>query len=121
MKIAMPINENDINSTICPSFGRAPYFLIYDNSVEEYKIMENTAAQSAGGAGIKASQLLIDQNVSIIIGPRYGENAAKLIKEAGIIFYKYVDGNALNNLKALKDNRLSEVTEAHPGFHHHGN
>ena len=30
MKITMPVENNFIETTICPSFGRTPYFIIYD-------------------------------------------------------------------------------------------
>jgi predicted Fe-Mo cluster-binding NifX family protein len=38
MKIVIPVNENSNETTVCASFGRAPYFLIYDtkNQTEEY-------------------------------------------------------------------------------------
>ena len=30
MKIAIPVDEKSLESNVCVSFGRAPYFLIYD-------------------------------------------------------------------------------------------
>jgi predicted Fe-Mo cluster-binding NifX family protein len=30
MKIAISVGENNKNTSVCVSFGRAPYFFIYD-------------------------------------------------------------------------------------------
>jgi predicted Fe-Mo cluster-binding NifX family protein len=60
MRIAIPVDEKSIKTSVCQSFGRAPYFLIYDTDSKESKFIDNSAAASQGGAGIKAAQ-----NVSI--------------------------------------------------------
>jgi len=35
MKIAIPVDEKSLESNVCVSFGRAPYFLIYDTETKE--------------------------------------------------------------------------------------
>ena len=35
MKIAIPMNEQSMDTEVCPSFGRAPYFLLYDSVTKE--------------------------------------------------------------------------------------
>ena len=52
MKITIPMNEQKLESGVCPSFGRAPYFLLYDTNTNESKWTANNAAESSGGAGI---------------------------------------------------------------------
>jgi predicted Fe-Mo cluster-binding NifX family protein len=120
MKIAIPVNESDMKSEVCPSFGRAPYFLLYDTSTKESIFIENPAANSPGGAGIQAAQTLIDQGVKVIIAPRYGENAAKVLIDGEVKVYKNLPGSAESNLAAYQDNRLEYLADIHPGFHHHG-
>ena len=51
MKIAIPVEDKSIEGNICQSFGRSPYFLIYDTGSEESVFLNNTAAASQGGAG----------------------------------------------------------------------
>lgn len=121
MRIAIPVNDRDIKSEVCPSFGRAPYYLIYETSDKTSLFLDNTAAQSAGGAGIKAAQLLIDNEVKIIIAPRYGENAAKVLVDANVIVYRNIAGSAEDNIKAYENNQLDVLADIHPGFHNHGN
>jgi predicted Fe-Mo cluster-binding NifX family protein len=105
MKIAIPVNEKDFKSEICPSFGRTPYYLIYDTTEKTNEFVENSAAQSAGGAGIKAAQMLVDLCVKVIIAPRYGENAAKVLIDGGIKVYKNIDGTAEDNIVAYENNK----------------
>lgn len=121
MRIALPVNDKDIKSEICPSFGRTPYFLIYDTAKKSSVFLDNLAAQSAGGAGIKAAQMLVDQSVKVIIAPRYGENAAKVLIDGDIKVYKNIVGTAEENIKAYEKNQLDILADIHPGFHNHGN
>lgn len=121
MRIALPVNDKDIKSEICPSFGRTPYFLIYDTAEKSSVFLDNLAAQSAGGAGIKAAQMLVDQSIKVIIAPRYGENAAKVLIDGDIKVYKNIAGTAEENIKAYENNQLDILADIHPGFHNHGN
>ena len=49
-----------MQTDICESFGRAPYYLIYDTEKDEATFIDNSAATSTGGAGIKAAQVIVD-------------------------------------------------------------
>ncbi|NLM58994.1 MAG: dinitrogenase iron-molybdenum cofactor biosynthesis protein, partial [Clostridium sp.] len=51
MKIAIPVDEKSLESNVCVSFGRAPYYLIYDTETKESVFLDNSAAASTGGAG----------------------------------------------------------------------
>ena len=59
VKIAIPMNEKSIDTEVCPSFGRAPYFLFYDSVTKETYYLDNEAVASQGGAGIRAAQASI--------------------------------------------------------------
>jgi len=37
MKIAIPVDNNSMETGICMSFGRMPWFLIYDTVTEKNK------------------------------------------------------------------------------------
>ncbi len=120
MKIAIPVDERNIETTVCVSFGRAPYFLIYDTETEESTFLVNGAAASQGGAGIKAAQAIVDSHVATLLTPRCGENAAEVMNAAGIKLYKTIAGSALDNIHALIDGKLSLLEEIHTGLHNHG-
>ncbi len=121
MRIAIPVDEKSIDSSVCQSFGRAPYLLIYDTDSKASEFIDNKAAVSQGGAGIKAAQTVVDANISALLTPRCGENAAQVIKGASIKIYKTIDATALGNIKVFIDGELSLLDEIHPGFHGRGN
>lgn len=120
MKIVIPVDEKDLKTGVCMSFGRTPYFLIYDTETKESKFIENTAANSAGGAGIKAAQLIVDNNADVLLTPRCGQNAADVLLAADIKLYKTADGSAKENIDAFIGGKLSLLEEIHAGFHGHG-
>lgn len=120
MKIAIPINEPNMESGVCPSFGRAPYFLFYETDTSQSKWLHNSAAESSGGAGIQAAQLLADNGAKALITPRCGENAEKVLRGAGITVYRSTDGTVKQNIDALAAGKLQPLAEFHAGFHGHG-
>lgn len=120
MKIAIPVDDKSIETSVCPSFGRTPYFLIYDTESKESAYLDNSAAASQGGAGIKAAQAIVDSKVNALLTPRCGENAAEVLKAANIKLYKTIDTSIINNIKAFNDGQISLLEDIHPGFHGHG-
>lgn len=120
MKIAIPVDDKTIETNVCPSFGRTPYFLIYDTNSNESSFIDNSAAASQGGAGIKAAQIIVDNKANILLTPRCGENAAEVIKAANIQIYKTTNATAMENIRAYETGKLEVLTEIHAGFHNHG-
>lgn len=119
MKIAIPVDEKTLDSTICISFGRAPYFLFYDTDTKKAVYFDNTAISAQGGAGIKAAQKLVNENINILLTPRCGENAANVLNVAEIKIYKTNYRTVKENLLAFQNDNLAILKEIHPGFHNH--
>lgn len=119
MKIAIPVDNRTLDSSVCPSFGRAPYFLIFKTDTNESCFLDNSAIASQGGAGIKASQTLADNDVNVLLTPRCGENAEEVLSKAGVIIYKTTPGTAKENIEAFKASQLITLNEFHKGFHGH--
>lgn len=113
MKIILPLDEN--KQDVCITFGRSPYFLIYENGNET--ILENPAAEAEGGAGPKAAQFIVDQNADILITFRCGQNAAEVIQAAEIKIYKANGKTFQENIKAFEKDMLTELTHFHAGYH----
>ncbi|MGI6751141.1 MAG: NifB/NifX family molybdenum-iron cluster-binding protein [Anaerovoracaceae bacterium] len=119
MNIAIPTERKNIDTEVCASFGRTPYFLIYDTETKSGTFIDNSAIASTGGAGIKAAQSIVDNNVEVLLTPRCGENAAQVLNAAGIKIYKTKKGLAMENIDAFISGNLSLLDEIHPGFHDH--
>ena len=119
MKIAIPVDEQNIHTTVCVSFGRAPFFMLYDLETRQATFLENPAATSPGGAGVKAAQFVVDQKVDYLLTPRCGENAAEVLLGANVKMYKTVDPAVEKNIELLRENSLPILNEVHAGFHNH--
>jgi predicted Fe-Mo cluster-binding NifX family protein len=120
MKIAIPVDEKTLGSNVCVSFGRTPYFLIYDTETKESVFIDNSAAASMGGAGIKAAQTIVDNKASALLTPRCGQNAADVIKSADIKLFKTISASVKDNIVAFIEGELPLLDEIHAGFHGHG-
>jgi len=113
MRIAIPLDEN--KRDVCIVLARAPYFLLREDGQDT--VVENPAAQAPGGAGIQAAQFLVDQGVNVLVTVRCGQNAADVFKAAGMKIIKSANKAAADDLAALEEGGLGELTQFHGGFH----
>jgi len=120
MKIAIPVNDKSLETLVSESFGRANYFFIFDTENNESIIIDNTATNAQGAAGIKAAQTIVDENINILITPQCGQNAANVLKSADIKLYKAINNSIQDNLNAFNEGKLSLLDNIHSGFHNHG-
>ena len=120
MKIAIPVDEKDIRSKVCVSFGRTPYFLFYDTQTKEIVFLDNSAVVSPGGAGIKAAQAIVDNKVNALLTPRCGQNAADVLKAVDIKIFKTSNASVKENIEDYLAGKLYLLEEIHAGFHGHG-
>ncbi len=119
MRIAIPVDEQSMESGVCPSFGRAPYFLFYNTVTEESYYLDNGAVASQGGAGIRAAQVIADHGAGVLITPRCGENAEEVLRRSEVLIYKSIPGTAKQNIDAYEAEQLVLLSDFHPGFHGH--
>ena len=112
MKAAIPLDEN--KQDVCPTFGRAPYFMLWEDGEEQ--VLPNPAADTQGGAGLQAAQFIADQGVSTLVTPRCGQNAAEVFNAAGIAIYKSQGSDARENMQALQAGKLDKLTHFHGGY-----
>ena len=115
MKVMIPLDEE--RRDVCVSFGRAPFFLIYDTGSGLSECLPNPAAEASGGAGIQAAQFVVDRGADVLITIRCGENAAEVFKAAGMRILKALQGSAEANLEAFRAGTLEPLTRFHAGFH----
>jgi len=120
MKIIIPLESKSLNVPVCPSFGRTPLFVLVDTEKDTEEFLDNGAAASQGGAGIKAAQMIVDQGAAAVITYRLGQNAADVLSAANVEIYKAQDETVKDNIEKFKDGKLSLLTDIHPGFHNHG-
>lgn len=120
MRIGIPVEEKDLGAMVSASFGRAPYFLIYETETKTATFVDNRALSSPGGAGLKAAQMIVDGQVEVVLTPQCGKNAAEVLRSAGIKIFKTTLTSAQESIDAFAHDQLSLLEDIHAGFHGHG-
>ena len=77
MKLAFPVSEKSVDSNIHETFGRAPYYLIYDTNSKEISYLDHRAVVAQGASGFRAAEVLADNGIKAVITLQCGENAEK--------------------------------------------
>lgn len=118
MKIAISTEGKTVDSVLDKRFGRCDYFQIHNTENGEVKVIENEGKISSGGAGIAASQQLLDEGIDVIITGNLGPNAFKIINKANIKAYQCDEVSISSVLEKYKKGELTELKM--PGRAHHG-
>ncbi len=117
MIVIIPSDAGWIDAHVFVSFGRAPWFAMFDTVHKTLKFTLNKAAESQGGAGIKAAQAILDSGAEAVIAPRLGENAAEVLFAADIKVYEASDGSVEENIELFNAGKLKPLTNVQPGIH----
>ena len=117
MKIAISSSGKNAEDLLDTRFGRCKYFQIHDTESGKVKIIENKGQSSSGGAGIAASNQLIDEKVNAIITGSLGPNVFELVQKSGIKAYKCSSIDINSALHKYKNNELEEIKTLGPAHH----
>ncbi len=113
MKIAIPAQNNDLDSQVDVRFGRAKGFIIYDTETGNHEWVSNTrSVQSAQGAGIQAAKNLIDSGAQVLITGNVGPKSYSLLKASGIDMYLCNVTAVKTAIEDFKSNKLQKVSDA---------
>jgi len=121
MKIAITALGYDRLSPVDPRFGRADYFVLYDQESDTWESVPNTQnLQAAHGAGIQAGQSLAKTGAKILITGHVGPKAFKVLQAEQIAMYSFGDNASTveEALAAFNDGKLSAIDV--PGAIGHG-
>ncbi len=88
MKIAIPVENDDENTSMDNRFGRSVYYALYDSDKDSFEFLKNPASQARGGAGVQAVEFIIKQGVKAVIVPQLGPNADRALKTSGITIFQ---------------------------------
>jgi len=120
MMVIIPLDAGRLDAHVFISFGRAPWFALFDTARNTLKFIENSAAQNQGGAGIKAAQAALDLGAQAVIAPRLGQNAADVLLAADVKVYEAWDGSVEENIALFTAGKLKTLTQVNPGIHGDG-
>ncbi|KEI81445.1 diguanylate cyclase [Clostridium botulinum] len=118
MKIAISSTGKTMENSLDMRFGRCEYFQIHDSESKKVKILENEGQNASGGAGIVASNQLVDEKVDVIITGNLGPNAFEIIEKAGIKAYKCEPIAITLVIEKYNKGELEQISMS--GSAHHG-
>ena len=119
MKIAITSHGEDRYSEVDSRFGRADYFIIYDQETNTYDCLPNTQnLEASHGAGIQAGQALAKTGAKILITGHVGPKAFKVLDTEKIAMYSIGDmtGSVESILAAFLAGKLMVIDV--PGASH---
>ncbi|MEK6264744.1 MAG: NifB/NifX family molybdenum-iron cluster-binding protein [Clostridium sp.] len=117
MKIVISSTGKTTEDLLNTRFGRCEYFQIHDTESGEFKVIENKGQNAGGGAGIIASNQIIDENIDVIITGNLGPNAFELIEKAEIKAYKCESIDISSALLKYNKGELEEIQMSGPAYH----
>ncbi len=119
MKIAITSHGEERDSEIDSRFGRADFFMIYDQETDTWDSIPNTQnLEAAHGAGIQAGQSLAKSGAKVLITGHVGPKAFKVLDAEKISMYSTGDltGTVEDALSAFLAGKL--ITIDVPGASH---
>jgi predicted Fe-Mo cluster-binding NifX family protein len=115
MKIAFTAHGEDFAAAIDSRFGRADYFVIYDQEKDNWDCLSNTQnLEAAHGAGIQAGQNLLKTGADVLITGHVGPKAFKVLDAGKVKMYSFGDmsGTVEEVLAAFIDGKLTPIGAA---------
>ena len=88
MKIAVASSDKDKNSNVSEKAGRAPYYLIFDETLKIVENIDNPFSFGGGGAGFSVAKMLADKKVDIVVASRFGSNMVGALEDKGLKYYE---------------------------------
>jgi len=113
-KICVTSSGTTLDSMVDPRFGRCAYFIIADPETYDFEAVPNEAASFAGGAGIRAAQIVVAKNVEAILTGSVGPNAFPALQDAGVRILAGVSGTVRSAIESYNKDVFQELTTPGP-------
>lgn len=109
MRIAITSSGSDLDAPFDPRFGRAAYFVVFDDEAETWQSYANPAVDAPGGAGVQAAQFIADHGVAAVISGDFGPNAYRALSAAGLTMSVAPRGESPSVRQLLDQYRSGEL------------
>ena len=107
MKIAVPSMGKNLESFVSNSFGRSPFIIIYNDETKKYNYFENVGFKLKDGSGIKAAELLKQNNADILLTKEIGRKAYSVLMKEHITLHPLdLSGTVKSTLKKYLKKRI---------------
>ena len=118
MKICITSKGKNLESQVDPRFGRCAYFILIDPDSMEFETIENSNAQTMGGAGIQSGQLISSKGVKAVLTGNVGPNAFQTLQASGIDIITGVSGSVEEATRKYKAEEFKPIEDPTVGSHY---
>ena len=113
MKIAVSAEEQNPDGLVDPRFGRAKYFIVYDDETDGWDVIDNIQnLQAAQGAGIQSASTVVNAGCTALISGHCGPKAFAALNKAGVAVYAVAGGTAREAVGAFNRGALKKLEAA---------
>lgn len=111
LKVCVPTMGNGgLKEYVSEHFGRAPTFTIVDLSTNEVRVIPNTSEHMGGMR--KPPELIAGMGVQIMLCSGLGPRAIQMFEDQGIEVFVGAAGTVMDTIKAWREGKLQEATDA---------
>lgn len=112
MKIVISTSTDSLDGPVDARFGRAPYLSIMNTETGSWEAYANPGVGATGGAGVLASQFVVEQDVQAAISGGFGPNAYMTLSATDIQMYLAPAGKELTGREILDLYREGRLEQA---------
>ena len=106
MIICITSEGNNLDSKVDPRFGRAQYFIFYDDETSQFEAVQNENVAGTGGVGVQSGQLVAGKQAKVVLTGSVGPNASQTLGSTGIETVLNVGGSVKEAIEQFKKGRL---------------
>jgi len=113
MKICVTSRGPDLSSDVDPRFGRARFFIIYDDENESYEVVDNDEnVNAAGGAGVQSATDVASKGCQWVVSGHMGPKAMSILQEASVKVATGASGKVSDALRDFAEGNLDKIDDA---------
>lgn len=113
MKIAISAQEPKPQSVVESRFGRASYFMVFNDDGNSWESINNDQNLNAPqGAGIQSAANVVNEGCTILISGHCGPKAFSALSKAGVSIYSVNSGTVEDALAAYRAGTLEKLASA---------
>ena len=106
MIICITSEGNNLDSKVDQRFGRAQYFIFYNDETSQFEAVENENVAGTGGVGVQSGQLVAEKQAKVVLTGNVGPNASQTLESAGIDVVVNVEGSVKEAIERFKKGEL---------------
>lgn len=113
MRICFTSQGRDLESEVDPRFGRARYFIIYDDQSREHEVVDNQQnVNAAAGAGVQSGTNVVQKDCQWVVTGHIGPKAMSVLKEAGVKVATGATGTVSQAVEQFLNGQLKDTDSA---------